>query len=80
MDLPELKCKTYLVVYATKFFYIRSLPNLLPLSLIQTKLSIFGIHNKVISDNGKDYKLFAKQWHLKHDPSGPHYPKSNVQI
>ena len=33
-----------------------------------------------MSDNGKDYKLFAKQCYLKHDPSGPHYPKSNVQI
>ena len=76
MDLLELKCKTYLVVvYGTNFFFI-----LLPLSLIQKKLSIFGIHNKVMSDNGKDYKLFAKQCYLKHDPSGPHYPKSNVQI
>jgi transposase InsO family protein len=42
----------------------------------------FGVPVRIRTDNGPQFKSvefadFLKEWHIRHDPSSPHYPQSN---
>ena len=52
------------------------------IAVMKDTFSRHGIPSELVSDNGSQYKShkfrqFAKEWDFKHEPSSPHYPRSN---
>ena len=76
ISLIPNKWSATIVTHTKKIFSKFGIPKKV-VSHTKRIFSKFGIPKKVVTDNGpeyigKDYKLFAKQWELKHDSSSPH--------
>lgn len=86
-DLFEFRKTNYLIVvdYYSKFFEVRSLPNLLSMTTIEYLKAIFATHGipfKLVSDNAPQYSSeefakFTKDWGITHRTSSPTHPKGN---
>ena len=79
--------KWYLLIAEnySKFPVIHSLPSLTPkdvISAVSSSISVFGIPDEIISDNGsqfvtKEYHDFAARYGFKLTTSSPHYPRGH---
>ena len=83
MDLFSFCNKSYLVIvdYYSNYIEVCNLyhqtksPDVI--SHVKAIFARFGIPRVVISDNGTDFKNFAKSWDFEHKTSSPDYPKAN---
>lgn len=86
-DIFELDGQKFLLVadYFSKMPFVKSLKTLTSKETIlhlESILSVHGIPNILITDNGtqftsEEFATFSKTWDFTHITSSPHYPQSN---
>lgn len=90
MDFFHHNGVTYLLLvdYYSKFVEVKQMSTTTASALVAVLKDVyarFGIPNEVVSDQGPpfdstEFRNFNKEWDVVHNPTSPHFPRSNGQV